>query len=129
MSNICMSYEMIDNTFGHWSESNQEYSINLSSIYTKLIQETGRFCERFASDVLYGIKTLESFMNETGPFEVTEFFGLRENGVDGFEYIMHNFKNGYSASYYRKIYAVKLYTAGDKLHAELLKVTCYKEMF
>ena len=33
--------------------------INMSSIYSKLIQEAGRYCDRFASDLLYDMQCIE----------------------------------------------------------------------
>ena len=73
-------------------------NINISSIITKLIQETGRFTENYASDLLYDID-----------------HGIRENGVDGNSFLMNRLKDslgyyGYPdyARNYRKIYAVRI---------------------
>lgn len=87
---------------------------NVSSMLTTLVQETGRFTERFASDVIISIKSFEEALDE--PFEHDDeifLFGMREGGVDHYEFVRCNMSNyeydcGKFENYYRKIYAIKL---------------------
>lgn len=89
--------------------------INLSGIYDILIHETGRFAERYASDLLIDIKSFEKDLYEK-PFEhnhKTYLFGIRRDGVDHNAYVYANIKNnknrpGYLNMYYRKLLAVEL---------------------
>ncbi len=92
------------------------WSINLSSISTKLIQEVGRFCERYASDFLISWKTIENLLN-TPPKDLlpherfgVQLFAIRQDGVDGNSYFICRAKDDQYArklpDYYRKTYAV-----------------------
>lgn len=100
--------------------------INLSSIATYLIQETGRFCDSYASDFLIDwnrvLKCIEEIDEMEGPYRVVVGFGIRENGVDGNCYITTNINenrttelqvnkyNSYKVinDHYRRIYAVEI---------------------
>ena len=57
-------------------------SINYSSILTRLIQEAGRICEFYASDLFIEwrsiVEALEDGTIETGSY----LFGFRDSGVD-----------------------------------------------
>lgn len=65
------------NNFGH-----TKYA-NLSSEYSELITCAGRYCVRFASDVIISINSLEEWLKESNPHEEKVFvFGFREFGVD-----------------------------------------------
>lgn len=101
--------------------STDAYNINTSEIATILIQNTGRFVERYASDFLYNwsnvcaqIEKIACCLKSDEAFEpIFEVipFGLRENGVDHANYIesiiLNNYmKSGYLDYYYRKIFAV-----------------------
>ena len=62
---------------------NRRYEINESSILTKLIQEAGRWCENYASDLFIQWKYRIDSKIEDGTIETTrEIFAFRENGVD-----------------------------------------------
>ena len=97
------------------SDEDIKTSINLSSIYDTLIYNTGRFTERFASDLIIDIHNLEEAVFNK-PFENKDrifLFGMRRDGVDHNNYIYSNIKSyasqtGYLNTYYRKILAVKI---------------------
>lgn len=94
-------------------------SINLSEIYTQLIQNTGRFVEKYASDLIIGInsmrKDIESLCNsDTEYAEIWHSFGLRKKGVDHEAYILNRTYQaikqndyGFLSNYYRRIYVLK----------------------
>lgn len=90
-------------------------NINLSRIYDILIYNAGRFTERFASDLIIDIHTLEKAIYEN-PLENKNrifLFGMRRDGVDHNNYIYSNAEShahqaGYLNTYYRKILAVKI---------------------
>ena len=127
---MTISFEKINETSAFWNDKNECYDVNMSSIYSFLIQEAGRWIERYSSDILYGFKNINEFLSENGAFEYTEYFGMRENGCDHFSYIKNNLiDNKYQSTYYRKIYAVQMKTIlceyGEKLEITLNKVNIY----
>ena len=83
-----------------------KWSINDSSILTKLIQETGRFAERFASDLFIDWRDVEHFIATGDTESKTWFFGIRECGVDHDSFINSRMANSkqYWKYEYRKIY-------------------------
>lgn len=98
---------------GQLSPNSGEYSINLSTIITKLIQETGRFCERYASDLLITWREIESFIFHPNPSDNftnrVYAIGIRENGVDGNEYIAYEMEQSLSIDdHYRRIYGIRV---------------------
>lgn len=92
---------------------------NITSILTFLIRECGRFTERFASDALYTMDHLRDIARKKcdfdEPFDEIFIFGIRQDGVDGENYIMKNLADSrrslndyvYASHTYRKIYAVR----------------------
>lgn len=96
-------------------------SMNLSSIQSLIIQAAGRCCDRFASDVLvelamlepFGSGEMDSIPRKGEPNEWLIPVGLREDGCDGHDAVMHKLKESmrgtpyvYPAPYYRKLLAV-----------------------
>lgn len=89
--------------------------INLSSIETFLIQETGRYCERYASDLLISWNSIKETMADRNPFTQVsyQFLGIRKSGVDGLSYVMANIQQykhqiSYLEQYYRKLYGIRI---------------------
>lgn len=64
-------------------------SINYSSILTRLIQEAGRICEFYASDLFIDwrsiVEALEDGTIETGSY----LFGFRDSGVDEAQSVLY----------------------------------------
>lgn len=102
-----------------------ETSINYSSILTKLIQEAGRWCKAYASDlfILWNtvIKTLESGQAEDASY----LFGFYENGVDNAQSIINQYQSiGYMAGLrYRAIWRLDV-TVNEE--TRLLEMTLYE---
>lgn len=84
---------------------NEKYDINLSSILTKLIQDAGRFCDQFASDLIIEWDIIRNAINDDSKNHVFAI-GIRANGVDGNGYIVSHMLNDWSPHYYRRIYGV-----------------------
>ena len=83
-----------------------KYNINYSSILTKLIQEAGRWCKSYASDLFIAWNNLNRKI-ETGTLERGSYlFGFRELGVDSADSILSKYaNNGYITPYeYRSIW-------------------------
>ena len=112
------------------SADNKPYmSINLSDIMTKLIQDTGRFCERYASDLIINYESLVNVTNslDTDRKPHYEWFGLRQSGVDGIAYILCNMNQNsasYCSQYYRKLYCIRVSAIeDDEITVDLLDMT------
>ena len=106
---------------GYFSTYSQKYDINMSSILTKLIQEAGRWCEFYASDLFIDWEAVErgikSSSEDRAEFSASYLFGFRQNGVDHDRYVFTRFNNeGYSAnSTYRSLWRLDLTADGDEM--------------
>ena len=87
-------------------EYDLHYEINLSSEFTKLIQDTGRFAERFASDILIDIDAIKRNL-DNGKIEepFMQICGIRASGVDGTGFYVANLQQNKNSDYYRRVYA------------------------
>lgn len=96
---------------GRRQSNNGLYSVNLSSILTRLIQDTGRFCDTHADDILFDLEnivnTAKHGVENMIPHVAIKAVGIRANGVDGAEYIFNNMNNWHD-DYYRRIYGIKI---------------------
>lgn len=92
------------------------YSINVSSILSKLITEAGRWCEDYASDVLFYIDDLKKLFRQKpvtgdGMEDVVIIMGMRQNGVDHGETVTTYFaKHPFDGDsyYYRALWALRV---------------------
>jgi len=100
---------------GRRSSYSGKYDINYSSILTRLIQEAGRYCERFASDLFIDWQSVTEWIDGAEPGqEKTFLFGFRENGVDHDAFILSRF-NSYCCpeKEYRSIWRLDISTDYD----------------
>lgn len=102
----------------------RDFSINYSSILTKLIQECGRLCESYASDLFITWNEITRKLEEKTIETSTYLFGIRESGVDHNEFILMRYNNnGYYAKYeYRKIYRLDVIMDNDLIRMELYEI-------
>lgn len=94
-------------------QHNREFA-GLSDIYSKLIELTGRYCERFASDLLYDLQDVASFTEAceiNKPNRWVLGFGFRECGVDGNSFLEHRLKDSFD---YRRIVALNIEDREDE---------------
>lgn len=102
------------------SEHGDPGYINITSILTKIIQDCGRFAERYASDCLYGIDSVSRLCEakfETG-MDIDEIvsFAIRDSGVDGNSFLLSRLADSrrpmcgyvYATPQYRRILAVRV---------------------
>lgn len=67
---------------GYFKPLKGKWEINYSSILTKLIQEAGRWCEYYASDLFITWHNIDKNLDD-GTMKTEQFvFGFRNNGVD-----------------------------------------------
>ena len=113
---------------------NTSVNINISSIIDAVIKNAGRFCERYASDILFDLNTLNDIIKNydpTSPAEHIICFGIRKNGVDGNSFLESRIENDFRnnpyriSEYYRKILAVHIFfdKENSKLHCVLKDIT------
>ena len=103
---------------------NHYYNNNLSSIFTILIQNAGRFAESFASDIIIdieGIKRDLENIDEPITEPTVHIAAIRQSGVDGNGFYCANLENNKDSSYYRKIFMVCLIPAAMLTDAEYKK--------
>ena len=68
---------------GYFNPLKCKWEINYSSILTKLIQEAGRWCEYYASDLFVTWKYNIDKKLDDGTMDTDQLvFGFREDGVD-----------------------------------------------
>lgn len=94
---------------------------NISGILTRIIQDTGRFAERWASDCIYTIDSLRELCCREYALEqeIDEIlvFAIRQDGVDGNNFLMNQLCNSirppypyvHAMPYYRRILGVRVH--------------------
>ena len=105
-------------------ERGRGFDINYSSILTKLIQECGRLCESYASDLFITWNRIVREL-ERGTMKTSDYlFGIRETGVDHTEFVLSRYNNnGYQAMYeYRKIYRLDIIVEDDLIRMKLYEI-------
>ena len=102
----------------------RDFDINYSSILTKLIQECGRLCESYASDLFITWNSIVEKLKAKTMKTSAYLFGIREMGVDHNEFVLMRYNNdGYHARHeYRKIYRLDVIIDGDQIRMELYEI-------
>ena len=102
----------------------RDFNINCSSILTKLIQECGRLCESYASDLFIDWNSIVQKLKDKTMETSTHLFGIREMGVDHNEFVLMRYNNyGYHAMYeYRKIYRLDIIVEDDLIKMKLYEI-------
>ena len=81
-------YEKPIETCGSLTYDSNGFTINCSSVLTRLIQEAGRYCEHYASDLFLDWKQIDKEIEEGTIDTRTALFGFRESGVDHTDFVM-----------------------------------------
>lgn len=103
---------------------------NYSSILTKLIQDTGRFCLHYASDLFILWDTAITFLGQVcvwggAPEEIGFAFGIREDGVDDAGTVARNLAKG-PRYYYRAVYVLETTRKNGTVYMSLYKADSLK---
>lgn len=112
---------------GQWAEDRYggSYCINATSILTKLIQDTGRFALRYASDLFLEWQTVLEYLKEysEAPERADFVFGIREDGVS----TAADAANLSSQRHvHRAIYVLRVFKGPSDVTMELHKATTVK---
>ena len=105
---------------GRWSDWGCAYEVNYSDILTKLIQEAGRWCERYASDLFIDWNIIENKRHDRNWQSGNYFFGFRKNGVDGLSFILNRLVE--NSEVYRSVWMLKVEIENDFVLMELYKL-------
>lgn len=101
----------------------RDFDINCSSILTRLIQECGRLCESYASDLFIIWNEIIQKLKEKTMETSAYLFGIREMGVDSSEFIISRYNSDcYAKHEYRKIYRLDVIVEGDSIRMELYEI-------
>ena len=73
---------------GNLTYDSNGFTINYSSVLTRLIQEAGRYCESYASELFLDWKQIDKEIEEGTIDTRTALFGFRESGVDHTDFVM-----------------------------------------
>lgn len=118
----------------HMNAANPE--LNISEIQSELIYLTGRFCERYASDLICTLKELEPFCMPTQIKENNRWIigvGIRDHGVDHNSFIicrLHQDNPAYQQFIsvprtYRKLLAIDIRDTIVDTHSAIRSFTLY----
>ncbi len=112
---IAERFKMIS-AVGRWERN--KYCVNYSAMLTRLIQEAGRWCEAFASDLFIDWHAVERHLEKMEEFSNTSFvFGMRRLGVDD-GIAVFNRTQGSSGSLlreYRAVWCLDVKKAGERV--------------
>ena len=81
---------------------------NFSTEWSRLINEAGRWCESYASDILIDFESIKEYLNSLASGETMEsrefWFGFRQSGVDGLSFIQSRTERDYASHVYRAVW-------------------------
>ena len=104
---------------GSYNPLEGKWEINYSSILTRLIQEAGRWCEYYASDLFVQWKYEIEQKLDNGTIETgTLVFAMRDSGVDKKEWYE---KHKDDDNYYRAVWFLDVVTDEGKITMTLHK--------
>ena len=104
---------------GSYNPLECKWESNYSSILTRLIQEAGRWCEHYASDLFVQWKYRIDQKLDNGTLYTNTFvFAFRDSGVDSEEWY-ENHKNEHN--YYRAVWFLDVLTDKGKIKMMLHK--------
>ena len=91
---------------GAWLSSIKD--CNFSSEWSRLINEAGRWCESYASDILIDFESIKAYLERLKNGEESEgrefWFGFRQMGVDGLSFIQSRTEREYASHVYRAVW-------------------------
>ena len=101
---------------GTTTEFSDSVDVNYSNILTKLIQEAGRYCENYASDLFISWSSIDQELRDGTIESGIKMFGFREMGVDHLGFIYSRASNDYRNfdKEYRSIWKLDIYVNYDE---------------
>lgn len=106
--NLRMGFKpIVEEGSQHSSFSGDGWNINYSFILTKLIQEAGRWCESYASDLFISWSSIDEKLKKGEDINYTYLFGFRQSGVDHKDWVE---AKGINNSEYRSVWVLRIDT-------------------
>lgn len=107
-------------------ETNKIGNLNISGIFSELIQAAGMGCENFASDLFYDLNAIYSAIQFAE--EKVFYIGIRTNGVDGESFIRNRLDRNncnYSPNCYLKLYRLSVSVENEEMTVLLERISEY----
>ena len=101
------------------------YDVNYSGILSRLIQEAGRFCESFASDLFIDWQAVLRFIERAEEGDSKSYlFGFRQSGVDHDAFIFSYYEEAkaYASYRYRSMWRLDIECVADSIEMTLGRV-------
>ena len=112
----------IRESFSNGAFVSEIQNCNFSSEWSRLINEAGRWCESYASDILIDFETIEAYLGQLANGEESEgrefWFGFRQMGVDGLAFIRSRTEREYASHVYRAVWRWS-FTVEERFDGEL----------
>lgn len=108
-------------------ETAQIGNLNISSIFSELIQAAGMGCESFASDLFYDLTAINNAIESAE--EKVFYIGIRIYGVDGASFIRSRLNRkscNYSPNCYLKLYRLSVSVENEKMTVLLERIDEYE---
>lgn len=98
----------IRESFSNGAFVSEIQNCNFSSEWSRLINEAGRWCESYASDILIDFQSIKAYLERLKNGEESEgrefWFGFRQMGVDGKSFIESRTEREYASHVYRAVW-------------------------
>ena len=98
----------IRESFSNGAFVSEIQNCNFSSEWSRLINEAGRWCESYASDILIDFESIKAYLGRLKNGEESEgrefWFGFRQMGVDGLSFIQSRTEREYASHVYRAVW-------------------------
>ena len=98
----------IRESFSNGAFVSEIQNCNFSSEWSRLINEAGRWCESYASDILIDFESIREYLNSLANGETMEsrefWFGFRQMGVDHLAFIQSRTEREYAGHVYRAVW-------------------------
>ena len=98
----------IRESFSNGAFVSEIQNCNFSSEWSRLINEAGRWCESYASDILIDFQSIKAYLERLKNGEESEgrefWFGFRQMGVDNLTFIKSRTEREYASHVYRAVW-------------------------
>ena len=103
---------------------------NFSTEWSRLINEAGRWCESYASDILIDFESIREYLNSLANGETMEnrefWFGFRQMGIDHLAFIQSRTERESAGYVYRAVwkwsFSIEERQFGPYVKSELVKL-------
>ena len=98
----------IRESFSNGAFVSEIQNCNFSREWSRLINEAGRWCESYASDILIDFEAIKAYLERLASGEETEgrefWFGFRQMGIDHLAFIQSRTEREYASHVYRAVW-------------------------